>query len=77
LSGKKKIDYFRDKDYKIILNRCDICDERLQCRDNIESHIDMLNEINDSYIDEYDKKEPRLLLCGYCQKEYMIQAYPI
>jgi hypothetical protein len=40
-----------------------------------ETKIDMLDEINNSYLDDYDKLEPRLLLCDYCQKEHGIPAY--
>ena len=57
------------------VHKCDICDDRLECNDDIESHIDMLNEIDDSFESEYDKTEPKLLLCGYCQKEYLIPSY--
>ena len=62
-----------DKRFKIVINKCDICDDRL-CLDNMESKIDMLQEIDDSYESEYDKHEPRLLLCGYCQREYVFLA---
>jgi hypothetical protein len=66
-----------DKAFRVVINRCDICDDRLECADNIKSQIDMLDEINNSYLDEYDKHEPRLLVCYHCQKEYMIQGYLI
>jgi hypothetical protein len=46
-------------------------------KDDIESQIDILDEINDSYMDEHDKQEPRLLLCDYCQKEYQVPGYPL
>jgi hypothetical protein len=61
----------------IVINRCDICDDRIMCSDDIENQIDKLVEVNNSYESENDKEEPRLLLCDYCQKEYMIPAYPI
>jgi hypothetical protein len=35
----------------------------------------MLNEIDVSFESEHDKKEPKLLLCDYCQKEYLIPSY--
>ena len=66
-----------DRDAKVVINRCDICNDPLNCADVIESQIDMLQEIDDSYESEYDKHEPRLLLCDYCTKEYLIPAYPI
>jgi hypothetical protein len=59
----------------IRVHNCDICDDRLECNDDIESQIDMLNEIDDSFESEYDKQEPKLLLCNYCQKEYLIPGY--
>lgn len=68
---------FKDKEFKGVINRCDICDDRIMCQDNIESQIDMLDEIDNSYLDEDDKHEPRLLLCDYCKKEYLIPAYLI
>ena len=42
----------------------------------MEKKIDMLDEINNSYLDEYDKHEPRLLLCTYCTRDYQITGYP-
>lgn len=55
---------------------CDICNDRLtQCPDDIEERIDMLDELNNSYEDEYDKQEPKLLLCNYCIKEYQIPSF--
>lgn len=62
---------------KVVVNRCDICNDRLTCADNIESQIDVLDDIDNSYESEYDKHEPRLMLCDYCQNEYLIPAYPI
>jgi hypothetical protein len=72
---RTQIDYFRDRDFKILANRCDICDERLDCPDDIEGKINLLDEINNSYLDDYDKTEPRLLLCSYCQEDYNIASY--
>jgi hypothetical protein len=43
----------------------------------MQSHIDMLQELDDSYESEYDKHEPGLLLCDYCQKEYIIPGYQL
>jgi hypothetical protein len=71
----------QDLDLKIILNKCDMCNDRIDCMDNIEtSVIDRLDELNDSYPDERDRSTyyigPMLLLCSYCIKEYGIPSYP-
>lgn len=61
---------------KVVINKCDICDEYLvDAPDNIELNIDVLAEIDDSYESQYDKHEPRLLLCTYCEREYMVPSY--
>jgi hypothetical protein len=52
-----------DRDTSIVINRCDLCDEHLiDAPDDIETTIDVLDEIDNSYESEYDKHEPRLLL---------------
>jgi hypothetical protein len=66
-----------DKHFKAVVNRCDLCNESIPCLQDIEIKIAMLKEIDDSYQSEYDKHEPRLLLCEYCQKEYMIPGYTL
>jgi hypothetical protein len=61
---------------RILINRCDICNDPLpETGDDTEYRINMLNEINDSYESEYDKVEPKLMLCSSCQQEYMIPSY--
>jgi hypothetical protein len=67
----------RDKEAeRILISHCDLCDEQLPKEaDNIQYRINVLDEIDDSYESEYDKHEPRLLLCSYCKKEYMIPSY--
>jgi hypothetical protein len=62
--------------FRAIHNRCDICNDRIECIDDIEDKIDMLQDIDDSYESEIDKHEPMLLLCSYCIKEYGIPSYP-
>ncbi|HEX9318213.1 MAG TPA: hypothetical protein VF884_04690 [Nitrososphaeraceae archaeon] len=57
------------------VHNCDICDDRLECNDDIESQINTLQEIDDSFESEYDKQEPKLLLCNYCKKEYLIPSW--
>ena len=52
---------------RILVNHCDLCNDELPKEaDNIQYRINVLDEINDSYESEYDKHEPRLLLCSFC-----------
>lgn len=45
-----------DREIKLLVSRCDICNNRItEASDDLESQIDMLNEIDDSYESEYDK----------------------
>ena len=65
-----------DRDTRIIKSHCDLCNDDLPKEaDNIEYHINILDEIDDSFESEYDKHEPRLLLCSFCTKEYNIPSY--
>jgi hypothetical protein len=55
-----------------------MCDYPIkEAPDDLEAKIRTLEEINDSYESEYDKDEPRLILCDYCQKEFLITGYKI
>lgn len=36
---------------------CDICNDRLECADDIESQIDILEKIDDSYESECDRQD--------------------
>ena len=67
----------RDKEAeRILISRCDLCNDELPKEaDNIQSRINILDEIDNSYESEYDKQEPKLLLCSYCSKEYNIPSY--
>ena len=66
----------KDRDVKFVINRCDICNDHLiKAPDDIEAQIDKFVEVNNSSESEYDKQEPRLLLCDYCNKQYMIPCY--
>jgi hypothetical protein len=56
------------------VHNCDICEDRIECNDDIENKISTLQEIDDSYESEYDKQGPKLLLSDYCQKEYLIPS---
>lgn len=70
------IDIRQIRAISVRVHKCDLCEDQLtNVSDNIESHIDMLQEIDDSYLSEYDKQEPRLLLCGYCKKGYLLPSY--
>ena len=77
MGRRSHYEVFIDKDLKIIVNRCDICSDRIMCSDDIEAQICRWEETNGSFEWENDKAGPRLLLCGYCQKENLIPAYPI
>jgi hypothetical protein len=67
----------QDRKFKAVVNRSDICDDAIACHEDIEIKINILTEINNSYESEYDKSESRLLLCNYCQTEYLIPTYQI
>jgi hypothetical protein len=67
---------FSDKDTRILISHCDLCNDPLPKEaDNIQYRINVLDEIDDSFEYEYDKHEPRLLLCTFCSKEYNIPSY--
>jgi hypothetical protein len=68
--------YQSDKDTRILISHCDLCNDELPKEaDNIQYRINVLDEIDDSFESEYDKHEPRLLLCSFCSKEYNIPSY--
>ena len=70
--------YDRDliKDARILISHCDLCNDELPKEaDNIQYRINVLDEIDDSFESEYDKHEPRLLLCSFCTREYNILSY--
>ena len=65
-----------EKDTRILKSYCDLCNEDLPKEaDNIQYRINVLDEIDDSFESEYDKHEPRLLLCSSCSREFMIPTY--
>jgi hypothetical protein len=75
--AKKQIyaSYRGDKEsraFRAVINRCDICNDRIDCADNIETQIDKLNELDNSYLDG-----PKLLLCSYCVNEYLVPGYEL
>lgn len=66
----------RDRDTRILISHCDLCNNELPKEaDNIQYRINVLDEIDNSFESEYDKHEPRLLLCASCSKEYNIPSY--
>ena len=66
----------QDRDTRILKSHCDLCNDQLPKEaDNIQYRINVLDEIDDSYESEYDKHEPRLLLCSFCSNEYNIPSY--
>jgi hypothetical protein len=71
-----KRNFHSDKDTRILISHCDLCNDELPKEaDNIQYLIKVLDEIDDSFESEYDKHEPRLLLCSSCSLEYMIPSY--
>ena len=67
---------FYDKNTRVLTSKCDLCNDALPKEaDNIQYRINILDEIDDSYESEYDKHEPRLLLCSFCSNEYNIPSY--
>ena len=81
--AKKYVAYWSngrsDKEFNPVVNKCDICNDAIPSLhpEDMEKKIDMLKEIDDSYESEADKPEPRLLLCNYCLKEYLIPGCPL
>ena len=67
--------HYQDKQFKVQHHKCDLCDDRLECNDDIESYIDMKEDINNSYESPFDKQEPKLLLCHFCKNEYNIPSW--
>jgi uncharacterized protein with PIN domain len=72
--------YNDDKNIKLLVYRCDICNDDLtQVPDNFEERMKIIDDIDDSFESEYDKSTyeqgPNLLLCDYCKKEYLLPAY--
>ncbi|HEY7109234.1 MAG TPA: hypothetical protein VH415_07405 [Nitrososphaeraceae archaeon] len=66
-----------DKQFKAVVNKCDLCDEPIPCLQDVEIKISLLKEIDDSYESLQDKQEPRLLLCDNCRNEYLIPGYSL
>ena len=59
----------QNRDTRILISHCDICNKELPKEaDNIQFHIKIVDEIDDSFESEYDKHEPRLLLCSFAAR---------
>ncbi len=64
------------REIRIKVYNCDLCDDLITGLPNdLESRIDSMNEINDSFESEYDRQEPRLMLCASCKNEYNIPSW--
>jgi hypothetical protein len=69
-----------DRDTKLIIYRCDICDDVIpEAPDNFEGRIKILDEIDNSFESELDRSTyeqgPKLILCYSCSKEYLIPSW--
>jgi hypothetical protein len=69
-----------DRDTKLIIYRCDICDGKIpEAPDNFEAHIKILDEIDNSIESELDRSTyeqgPKLILCDSCSKEYLVPIW--
>lgn len=76
--------YFQDKNVRILVSRCDLCNEQLpETPDNhnldLEARMNIIDEIDNSFESDYDRSTyeygPKLLLCDYCKKEYLLPSY--
>ena len=77
--------YHEDKKVRILVIKCDLCNQQLpqttEDNDdhNLETRMRIIDEIDDSFETDYDKSTyeqgPKLLLCDYCQKEYLLPSY--
>src|SRR4249919_2763985 len=74
--------FHEDKKVRILVSRCDLCNEQLpETPDNLnlQSRMNIIDEIDESFESDYDKSTyeygPKLLLCNYCKKEYLLPSY--
>jgi uncharacterized protein with PIN domain len=77
---------YDDKNIRIVVNRCDLCNDQLPQTDdndnhghNLEARMNIIDEIDNSFESDYDRSTyeygPNLLLCDYCKKEYLLPSY--
>ena len=72
-----EIPLYPDREIRILINRCDICNNKLPEtpeNENLQYRMDVQAEINESYESAHDKGEPKLLLCAKCSDKYMISS---
>jgi hypothetical protein len=74
--------FHEDKKVRILVIRCDLCSEQLPETTenvNLQARMKIIDEIDDSFESDYDKSTyecgPKLILCNYCQKEYLLPSY--
>jgi hypothetical protein len=64
---------------RLLVSRCDICNEICKVPDDFEERMNILDEIDNSFESDYDKSTyecgPKLILCDYCKKEYLLPSY--
>jgi hypothetical protein len=70
----------QDSMFKTAICRCDICYEEItEASDNFESRIQILDDIDNSFESELDgstyEQGPKLILCNYCQREYIAPSW--
>jgi hypothetical protein len=70
----------RDKQFKAMIYRCDICDDEItDAPDNFGARMQILDDIDNSYESELDRSTyeqgPKLILCEYCSRAYLIPSY--
>jgi hypothetical protein len=65
-----------DQVTKISIYRCDLCDGLIpDAPEDLQYQMDKIDEINNSFESEFDRQEPKLVLCNQCQKEYDIPSW--
>lgn len=70
------IDTAQYRAISVRVHKCDICNDHVpEAPDNIEDYIQILKEIDHSFESEYDKQEPKLLLCSWCKETYLLPSY--
>ena len=69
-----------NRDTNILTSRCDLCNDQItEAPQDFQYRIEVLTAIDDSFESDYDKSTyhcgPKLILCDYCAKEYLLSAY--
>jgi hypothetical protein len=68
------------KSVSIRVHKCDMCNDALTgVPYDFNTRINIIDEIDDSFENEGDKSTypagPKLILCSYCCKEYLLPSY--